>query len=123
MEKLNRRTLHQLQEKLSGEIAIRQTGNKKAYITVNMGDCGLEHGAKKVFKALCDGVDARGLRGQVIVTQTSIEGLCEAGPLVEVLADGMEPVRYVHVSVADADRIIEDHVLNKTVLNDLVLRF
>lgn len=123
MEKLTRQSLHALHEKLAGEIKIRQTGNKKAFITVNMGDCGIAQGAKKVFQILCDEVDKAGLRGSVIVTQTSLEGLCAADTLVEVLVHGQELVRYGHVNETNAAKIVSEHIINGTVITDLLLKF
>lgn len=122
MEKLTRENLHKIQSDLDSEIKIRETGSKKAYITVNMGDCGIEHGAKDVFYALCKAVDDASLRGQVIVTQTAIEGLCDAGPMVEVLVAGTKVVKYSHVTAADAQKIIKEHIINGKVVESLLLK-
>ena len=123
MQKLTRESLHALQKKLANEIKIRKTGHKKAYITVNIGDEGLENGSKSVFNEICKTVDAENLRGDVVVTQVARDGLREANTVVEVLVHGTKAVRYGHITVENASRIIKEHVLNGKVLEDLILKF
>ncbi|MBQ7612569.1 MAG: hypothetical protein IJU92_05815 [Spirochaetaceae bacterium] len=123
MQKLTRESLHALQEKLANEIKIRKTGHKKAYITVNIGNEGLENGSKSVFNEICKTVDAENLRGDVVVTQVARDGLREANTVVEVLVHGTKAVRYGHITVENASRIIKEHVLNGKVLEDLILKF
>ncbi|MEL3905457.1 MAG: (2Fe-2S) ferredoxin domain-containing protein [Treponema sp.] len=121
MQKLTRTTLHELRDRLANEIKIRQSGEKLAYIIVGMGDCGIQKGSKAVFHTISEKINSSGLRGDVAVIQAELSGFWDAEPVVEVILTGEDPVKYGHVTPEIADKIIESHILNKTVLNEYVL--
>lgn len=121
MQKLNRKSLHELRDKLVSEIKIRQTGEKDAYIIVGMGECGIQKGSKEIFKIIGEKINSLGLRGKVIVIQAELAGLCDAEPVVEVVLKGENPVKYGHVTPEIANKIIEQHVLNKKILTEYIL--
>jgi len=121
MQKLDRKSLHDLRDKLVSEIKIRQTGEKDAYIVVGMGDCGIQKGSKEIFKIISKKINSLGLRGKVIVIQSELAGLSEAEPVVEVVLKGERPVKYGHVTPEIANKIIDQHILNKKILTEYIL--
>ena len=121
MQKLTRETLHKLRDSLANEIKIRQAGGKIAYVIVGMGECGLQKGAKEVFTTIGNKINALGLRGSVAVIQADMEGFWDMAPVVEIILDGQEPVKYGQVTPDTAEKIIESHIINKKILTEYVL--
>ncbi len=121
MQRLTRKALHELRDKLMPEIKIRKPQEKEAYIIVGMGDCGIQKGSKEIFKFISEKIDGMGKRGDIVVLQSELAGLCEAEPIVEVILKGEKPVKYGHVTSEIANEIIDSHVVNKKVLSNYVL--
>ena len=121
MQKLTRETLHELRDSLVNEIKIRQAGGKIAYVIVGMGECGLQKGAKEVFAAISEKINALGLRGSVAVIQADMEGFWDRAPVVEVILDGQKPVKYGQVTPETAQKIIESHIINKKTVTEYIL--
>ena len=121
MQKLTRETLHKLRDSLTNEIKIRQAGGKIAYVIVGMGECGLQKGAKEVFAAISEKVNALGLRGSVAVIQADMEGFWDMAPVVEVILEGQKPVKYGQVTPEVAQKIIESHIINKKTVTEYML--
>lgn len=121
MQKLTRETLHKLRDSLTNEIKIRQAGSKIAYVIVGMGECGLQKGAKEVFAAISEKVNALGLRGSVAVIQADMEGFRDMAPIVEVILEGQKPVKYGQVTPEAGQKIIESHIINKKTLTEYML--
>ena len=121
MQKLTRETLHELRDSLVNEIKIRQAGGKIAYVIVGMGECGLQKGAKEVFAAISEKINALGLRGSVAVIQADMEGFWDRAPVVEVILEGQKPVKYGQVTPETAQKIIESHIINKKTVTEYML--
>jgi len=121
MQKLTRETLHKLRDSLVNEIKIRQAGGKIAYVIVGMGECGLQKGAKEVFTAISEKVNALGLRGSVAVIQADMQGFWDKAPIVEIILEGQKPVKYGQVTPETAQQIIESHIINKKIVAEYVL--
>jgi len=121
MQKLTRETLHELRDSLVNEIKIRQAGGKIAYVIVGMGECGLQKGAKEVFAAISEKINALGLRGSVAVIQADMEGFWDMAPVVEVILEGQKPVKYGQVTPEVAQKIIESHIINKKTVTEYML--
>ncbi|MCQ2379985.1 MAG: NADH-quinone oxidoreductase subunit NuoF [Victivallaceae bacterium] len=62
-------------------------------------------------------IDERGLSADVKVIQTGCFGFCAQGPIVKVMPDN---VFYVQVTPADADEIVEKHIVNKEIVERLL---
>ncbi|UTC52866.1 (2Fe-2S) ferredoxin domain-containing protein [Treponema sp. OMZ 803] len=121
MQKLTREMLHKLRDSLVNEIKIRQTAGKIAYVIVGMGECGLQKGAKDVFTAISEKVNALGLRGSVAVIQADMESFWDRAPVVEVILEGQKPVKYGRVTPETAQKIIESHIINKKTVTEYML--
>jgi len=110
--------LKDLREKAQKDIQNRETGDK-AEVIVGMGTCGIAAGARDILQEIMKEIDKRDL--DVIVSQTGCIGMCEKEPLVDVKLPGEDRVTYGEVETSDASKIISSHVVNGSVVDDLVV--
>jgi NADP-reducing hydrogenase subunit HndB len=110
--------LKDLREKAQKDIQNRETGDK-VEIIVGMGTCGIAAGARDILQEIMKEIDKRDL--DVIVSQTGCIGMCEKEPLVDVKLPGEDRVTYGEVETSDASKIISSHVVNGSVVDDLVV--
>lgn len=89
-------------------------------VVVGMATCGITAGARQVLNALVDEV-ARLELNNVLVTQVGCIGECALEPIVEVYNKDGERTTYCKVKPEDAKRIINDHILNQKICNDLLM--
>ncbi len=99
--------INQIRAAMQSQIILRDNVDpeKEIHIIVGMGTCGISAGARTVFNALVDEVEAKELRG-VRVTRTGCMGDCEDEPIIEVHVPGKEPVVYKKVDAAKAVEIL-----------------
>ncbi|MFW6334857.1 MAG: (2Fe-2S) ferredoxin domain-containing protein [Desulfosalsimonas sp.] len=102
--------LHKIKEKTRGRIALRRQ-ESTARITVHIGDCGLEAGARDVMKALLEEINKSG-REDIHVFAGDCLGICETEPNITVDIEDREHVVYQKVDPEKARRIFERHVIN-----------
>ena len=112
--------LLKIKEKALKGMKTRETG-KRGKITVAMGTCGIAAGAKETLRAIIDELDRRGV-DDVVVVQSGCMGLCEYEPTVKVEIEGLDPVVYGPVKPEDVPRIVQSHILEKTIVEDLVVK-
>ena len=110
--------LKELRNKVQKEMKKRDQGTK-AEIIVGMGTCGIAAGARNILKAVLAEIEKRDL--DVRVTQTGCIGMCEKEPLIDVKLPGKEKITYGNLSEADVQKIISEHVVNGSVVTDLVI--
>lgn len=110
--------LKKLREKLQGDTRIRQ--NKGIKIIVGMGTCGIAAGAREVMSAFMDELTKRNI-GDVNVQQTGCIGMCEREVIVDVVKNAEPRITYGRVTASDVPRIIERHILNGEIIEDLVI--
>ncbi|PXV60216.1 (2Fe-2S) ferredoxin domain-containing protein [Halanaerobium congolense] len=110
--------LKELKNKVQKEMKKRDQGTK-AEIIVGMGTCGIAAGARNILKAVLAEIEKRDL--DVRVTQTGCIGMCEKEPLIDVKLPGKEKITYGNLSEADVQKIISEHVVNGSVVTDLVI--
>lgn len=93
-------------------ICTNQKENGKAF-------CGNEQGMQLVekFKAI---LKEKGLNAKVRAQRSGCLDACKNGPALVIYPEG---VFYGHVTLNDVDRIIEEHVLNNKLVDDLLLTF
>ena len=88
-------------------------------IAVGMATCGIAAGARDAMDILLKEIKAKKL-DNVSVIATGCLGSCYAEPLVEVRVPGKEAVRYCNVDAAGAAEIINKHIANGEVVNEMV---
>jgi (2Fe-2S) ferredoxin len=111
--------LEKMRQDVQASLAARESGGG-AKVVVAMGTCGIAAGARDVVSALIDELDKRGL-SDVMITQSGCKGLCDREPTLDVIRPGEPPVTYGDVTPEAARRIIADHLIGGTVVQELVL--
>ena len=117
MAKLTLDTLRKLREEQQNTMVMRDPSNKDTQIIVGMGTCGIAAGAKDVFNAILEVLEAKNIT-HVLVTQTGCMGLCHSEPTVEVIVPGMPVVIYGNVKRDIAKQIVQEHVIEKKLLDN-----
>jgi NADP-reducing hydrogenase subunit HndB len=117
MAKLTLDTLRKLREEQQKTMVMRDPSNKDTQIIVGMGTCGIAAGAKDVFNAILEVLEAKNIT-HVLVTQTGCMGLCHSEPTVEVIVPGMPVVIYGNVKRDIAKQIVQEHVIEKKLLDN-----
>lgn len=91
--------------------------NKMVYVCYGTG-C-LANGSREIYEELRESIDKMGVDAKVIpkITKTGCHGLCQKGPLVQILPQN---VTYVHVKASDVPEIIEKSILRDDVIDRLL---
>lgn len=111
--------LSAIRERMKNKVALRE-GESKYRIVVGMATCGIAAGARPVMNALLEEITAKGLEGQVHVSQTGCIGICQYEPIFEVF-HGDEKTTYVKMTPEKAKEVIEAHIVNGKVLTDYTI--
>ncbi|MCH4166368.1 MAG: NADH-quinone oxidoreductase subunit NuoF [Megasphaera sp.] len=125
--------LNTLHDSLQAQMKPRKKGAEKCpvqAVDINKHDvqkqilvCGgtacVASNSQNLQKRIRQEIEAHGLTETVQLIQTGCHGFCENGPIVTIYPEG---TFYVHVKAADAKTIIEQHVLQGTVVEDLLYR-
>lgn len=104
-------------------IAARQAGScrpedGRREVLVCAGGACLSCHAAKIADAFEEKLQQAGAGDRVAVVRVGCMGLCDAGPLVLVVPDG---VYYPRVDVAGCERIVSEHLIGGTTVEDLEL--
>lgn len=110
--------LKKLREQLKSQNKVRH--NDGTQVIVGMGTCGIAAGAREVLSAVMDEVAKRHL-DDVAIRQTGCIGMCEKEVLVDVARPGEPRITYGKVTPESARRIIGDHVVNGSIVEELVV--
>lgn len=121
MAKLTLEGLRELREQVKKTLQRRDPEGKGIQVIVGMGTCGIAAGGKDTFKAFLDEVEAKNLDSQIIVRQSGCMGRCADEPTVEVVVPGMETVMYGKVTPAVAKDIVQTHLIEKKLLDNLIV--
>ena len=122
MAKISLEDLRALRAKMKILLERRDPEGKDIQIIVGMGTCGIAAGAKNTFNAFINEVDEKGLAKQVIVRQSGCMGLCSEEPTVEVVVPCMETVVYGKVNAEQGKAIVQSHLIDKKVLENIVVK-
>ena len=63
----------------------------------------------------------KGIAENAIIRQTGCMGLCANEPTVEVIVPEMPAVIYGNVDEKAVEKIVEDHIINKKLVDNLIL--
>lgn len=111
--------LEEIRKKALDKVVMRKE-NGATRIVVGLATCGIAAGAKPVLQSFRDEVKRRNLQ-HVQVAQTGCIGVCRLEPIVEVYRPGEAKVTYCKVTPDMAGRIISEHVVNGSPVNDWVI--
>ena len=120
MAKMTLDDLKKLRDEKKRAIDMRESSGKDIEIIVGMATCGIAAGGKQTLDALLTELNARHITN-IIVRQTGCMGFCYAEPTVEVKMPGMGDIIYGNVNKEIAIRIVADHIVNKTMIEDHIL--
>ncbi|NLY53336.1 MAG: (2Fe-2S) ferredoxin domain-containing protein [Firmicutes bacterium] len=112
--------LKKLRESAQQIMRLRE-GGESIRIVMGMGTCGIAAGARETLAAIMEELQAHNLH-DVIVTQTGCAGLCDKEPLVDVIWPGQPRISYGNVDAERARQIVLQHVKNKQVVEEWVIR-
>ncbi|MDR1117592.1 MAG: (2Fe-2S) ferredoxin domain-containing protein [Oscillospiraceae bacterium] len=112
--------LKEIREKMQSTMNIRKDSDDNIRVVVGMATCGIAAGARPVLAALVDDVGVRGL-GNVKISQTGCIGVCRLEPIVEVYEPGKEKVTYVNMTPDKAKRVVAEHLVNHSVVDDYTI--
>jgi len=109
--------LRRLRTQLQKDIKTRT--EMSTTITVGMGTCGIAAGAREVMRAILDELAERETDAHVVTT--GCIGMCSREPLVDI-QQGDEPrITYGNVTPAMVPRIVEEHLVEGTVVEEWVV--
>lgn len=121
MAKMTLEDLRGIRSQMKPELMKREPEGKKFQIIVGMGTCGISAGAKATLDAFIEELDARGMGALASVRQSGCMEKCDSEPTVEVIAEGMPTVIYGKVTPAVAKDIVQSHLVDKKLLDNLVI--
>ena len=111
--------LDEIRAKAKKDISARtEAGSRK--IVVGMATCGIAAGARPVMNALVEEIRLRNIQ-DVAVTMTGCIGVCRLEPIIEVYDSENEKVTYVKMDPAKAKRVINEHIVNGQICQDLAI--
>ena len=121
MAKVSVEDLRHIKEKTAAEMALRQIP-ASIRITVHIGDCGLEAGARDVMKAFIKALEKTDRRDiRLLAADCPDPENCGNEPKVTVEAEDGPPVVYQKVTPEKAEEIFSSHIIGGTVLTDYVM--
>ena len=112
--------LRAIREKMKRQMDLRGPNEDNIRVVVGMATCGIAAGARPVLTAFLDEIEKRGLKN-VTVSQTGCIGVCRLEPIVEVFVPGEEKVTYVKVKPQMVPTIVEQHLVNHSVVTDYTI--
>ena len=112
--------LRAIREKMKQQMDLRGPNEDHIRVVVGMATCGLAAGARPVLAAFLVEIEKRGLKN-VTVSQTGCIGVCRLEPIVEVFVPGEEKVTYVKVKPQMVPTIVEQHLVNHSVVTDYTI--
>lgn len=117
MAKMTLEDLRKLRERKKGELNRRDTEGKDVEVIIGMGTCGIAAGAKECLDAFIVEIEKAGL-DNIIVKQTGCMGLCYVEPTIEIHSPGMPDTIYGKVDASVVKKIVEEHIVGKTLVNN-----
>ena len=112
--------LKAIRDKTRASVTLRENAEAGTRVMVGMATCGIAAGARPVLNAFVEEVAKRGLQ-DVMVTQTGCIGICQYGPVVEIVTPGHEKVTYVKMTPEKAVRVVNDHLVNGNVVSEYTI--
>lgn len=92
-------------------------GPYKAHIFLCVDSCCREKGSEWIFDLLSEELKRRGLSNDVRISRCGCLDQCESGPMLVIYPQG---TWYHNLTKKDVPRIVEEHIINGSILPDLV---
>ncbi len=121
MAKMTLDDLRKLRSQVQSDLKRRDSEGKTIQVIVGMGTCGIASGAKLILDKFITLLNEKGIAENAIIRQTGCMGHCENEPTVEIIMPDMPKVFYGNVKENTVERIVEDHIINKKPVEDLII--
>jgi NADP-reducing hydrogenase subunit HndB len=121
MAKMTLDDLRKLRSQVQSELKRRDSEGKSIQVIVGMGTCGIASGAKLILDKFITLLNEKGIAENAIIRQTGCMGHCENEPTVEIIMPDMPKVFYGNVKENAVEKIVEEHIINKKPVEDLII--
>ena len=121
MAKMTLDDLRKLRSQVQSDLKRRDSEGKTIQIIVGMGTCGIASGAKIILDKFITLLNEKGIAENAIIRQTGCMGHCENEPTVEIIVPDMPKVFYGNVKENTVEKIVEEHIINKKPVEDLII--
>ena len=121
MAKMTLDDLRKLRSQVQSDLKRRDSEGKTIQIIVGMGTCGIASGAKIILDKFITLLNEKGISENAIIRQTGCMGHCENEPTVEVIVPDMQKVVYGNVKESTVEKIVNEHIINKKPVEDLII--
>jgi len=109
--------LHRLRCEVQEKLRVRtETGT---VVTVGMGTCGIAAGARETMQAILKELQIRDIDAHV--KTVGCIGMCFREPLVDIEQAGEARITYGNVTADRIPRLIEEHLIKGSVIQDWVV--
>jgi NADP-reducing hydrogenase subunit HndB len=98
---------------------IKIRADTRTKIVIGMGTCGVAAGAQETRDAIVEQLQKRGM--DVDVATVGCIGMCSKEPLVDIQQAGMPRITYCNVHPDMVPRLIDEHLLEGSVVEEWVL--
>ena len=99
------------------ELRVNKVDTEYNHVLVCGGTGCLASKAAKIEEEFVAEIANHGLASKTEIIKTGCFGLCEAGPIVIIYPDG---AFYSHITVEDVPKIVEEHLVNKNIVKELI---
>ena len=110
--------LEQIRKEALEDMILRK-GKYLTKVIVAMDDCGIKAGAKEVMDLFVSELKKRKIM-DAIVMMTNCQGMCDREPVVKIVNKDDSVTVYANITKDKVTRIIEEHVLEGKVCQDLL---
>ena len=121
MAKMTLDDLRKLRSQVQSDLKRRDSEGKSIQVIVGMGTCGIASGAKLILDKFITLLNEKGIAENAIIRQTGCMGHCENEPTVEVIVPDMPKVVYGNVKESTVEKIVNEHIINKKPVEDLII--
>jgi NADP-reducing hydrogenase subunit HndB len=98
---------------------IKIRADTRTKIVIGMGTCGVAAGAQETRDAIVEQLQKRGM--DVDVATVGCIGMCSKEPLVDIQQAGMPRITYCNVHPDMVPRLIDEHLLEGSVVEEWVM--
>lgn len=121
MAKMTLDDLRKLRSQVQSDLKRRDSEGKSIQVIVGMGTCGIASGAKIILDKFITLLNEKGIAENAIIRQTGCMGHCENEPTVEIIVPDMPKVFYGNVKENTVEKIVNEHIINKKPVEDLII--
>ena len=121
MAKMTLDDLRKLRSQVQSDLKRRDSEGKTIQVIVGMGTCGIASGAKLILDKFITLLNEKGIAENAIIRQTGCMGHCENEPTVEIIVPDMPKVFYGNVKENAVEKIVNEHIINKKPVEDLII--